>query len=70
MAALCQNEDETQRNHHEAEPSDSENEDEPDMVNDDIIYDTSPMKLVQLICVFCYLGKAFFESPMLQLITY
>ena len=69
MAALCQNEDETQRNHHETELSDSENEDEPNMANDDIFYDTSPMKLVQLICIFCYLGKAFFESPMLQLIS-
>ena len=33
MAALCQNEDETQRNHHKAELSNSENEDESDMVN-------------------------------------
>ena len=31
MAALCQNEDETQRNHHKAELSNSEN---ADMVND------------------------------------
>ena len=70
MAALCQNEVETQQNHHEAELPDSENEDKSDMVNDDVIYDTPPMKLVQLICVFCYLGKALLESPMLQLIPY
>ena len=69
MAALCQNEDQTQKNHHEAELLDSENEDKSDMVNDDIILDTPPMKLVQLIC-FCYLGKAFFESLILQLIPY
>ena len=72
MAALCQNEDETQQNHHEVELLDSEIEDKSDMVNDDIIYDTPPMKLVQLICIFCYLGKALFESRalMLQLIPY
>ena len=59
MAALCQNEDETQKNHHEAELLDSENEDKSDMVNDDIIHNTPPMKLVQLICFFAILAKRF-----------
>ena len=61
MAALCQNEDETERNHHEMELSDGENEDESDMVNDNIIYDTPPMKLVQLICVFLLSWQSIFR---------